>query len=368
MPELNGQGAFNQHEIPVVNDAHRAPSLVLVFILKIPQPVVQHLRFLVVNCGRHFSAPVSNAFASRKSSAAAPAVLPLREVARAASQIANAESRSGFSNHFFNTTSRVKLTLPCSAMSSAIFSNFSGMFVRMKIFALFLLPQFFFQDEHLVAHGVAIAPANAVHERGQSLNPLPEARIGFRAFAQQQAGHFVQHGFQAVVERFVDVAEFSCELRAAFHIGQPQINPAGQIAGSFLVITNGFARFSQLELSIASRREELLHDPAPVFFERRTVVCFRLKSGVEKIAIINRNLIEVSSAIKAGFVQSLNFGRTFCQPTDLLSVMRVLKRIRVNAESQCRLGFDNQQLRSHAHVWNTSLIAPGRSRPRNRKR
>jgi len=56
--------------------------------------------------------------------------LPLPEIARLATQMANGGSRPGWPNHFLRTVSRVRFALPRSAISAAIFSNFSGMSVK----------------------------------------------------------------------------------------------------------------------------------------------------------------------------------------------------------------------------------------------
>jgi hypothetical protein len=57
--------------------------------------------------------------------------LALARVRRAATQRAKAERHAGRSNHFSSTVNRVKLALPCAAISSEISSSFSGMLVRM---------------------------------------------------------------------------------------------------------------------------------------------------------------------------------------------------------------------------------------------
>lgn len=62
VPEINRQGVFDQHEIPIVNDADLSPSLLLVFVLKIPQPVMQHPRFLAVQLRTAFVRPRQNCF------------------------------------------------------------------------------------------------------------------------------------------------------------------------------------------------------------------------------------------------------------------------------------------------------------------
>src|SRR5208337_4921871 len=43
MPEADGQSMLHQHEVPIVDDAHGTPLLVLKFVLKIPQAVVHRL-------------------------------------------------------------------------------------------------------------------------------------------------------------------------------------------------------------------------------------------------------------------------------------------------------------------------------------
>ena len=68
---------------------------------------------------------------------------------------------------------------------------------------------------------------------------------------------------------------------------------AFQVAGSLPVIADRLARLAQFEFAKTVRREELLHDLAPVLFKRCTGVVLRLKAGVEKSAVVRRGLVKV---------------------------------------------------------------------------
>src|SRR5208282_2460851 len=72
----------------------------------------------------------SSARAWRKSSAASTPVLPLPEMARLATQMANEGSRPASPNHFFRTVNRVRFALPRDPISAEIFRSFSEMSVR----------------------------------------------------------------------------------------------------------------------------------------------------------------------------------------------------------------------------------------------
>ncbi len=67
-----------------------------------------------------------------------------------------------------------------------------------------------FQKLYLFCNVIAVSPANAARNSRQPTHTILETRIECCAFrCPQQADHFVQHGFEAVVERLVDVAVLS---------------------------------------------------------------------------------------------------------------------------------------------------------------
>ena len=91
----NGQGLLQQHEVPVVDDAHRAPLLVLVFILEFPKPIVQHLCRSTIHFGVVWVHLDQQRPAWRNNSVPSTPVLPLTEIARLATQMANGGSHPG---------------------------------------------------------------------------------------------------------------------------------------------------------------------------------------------------------------------------------------------------------------------------------
>ncbi len=78
-----------------MDNAHRAPLMVLVFILEPLKPIVQRLADLRFTLGAYGSALTSSALAWRKRAAASTPALPLSEIARLATQMAKGGSLPG---------------------------------------------------------------------------------------------------------------------------------------------------------------------------------------------------------------------------------------------------------------------------------
>ena len=51
IPQPDFQCVLDQHQIPVVNDVHRSPALVVVFVLEVAQAVVKFSNRLAIGLG-----------------------------------------------------------------------------------------------------------------------------------------------------------------------------------------------------------------------------------------------------------------------------------------------------------------------------
>ena len=153
--------------------------------------------------------------------------------------------------------------------------------------------QFVFEKPNLLAQIIPVAPADAIGVSFQPLDARAEAGIQLRTFLPQQRDHFVHHRLQAVVIRLINVPKLPREFGPVFHVGQHQVNRAGEIAGGFAVIADGLARLGQFELAIAALRKELLDNLSPVFLQGFPAVAVRLEAGVEEIFVGSGGVIEV---------------------------------------------------------------------------
>ena len=79
-----------------------------------------------------------------------------------------------------------------------------------------MLAYFGFQKVYLLRNMIAVSPADAARPHRQPVHAILKARVERCTFRRhEQADHFIQHRFEAVVERFIDAAKLIGEICSA---------------------------------------------------------------------------------------------------------------------------------------------------------